>query len=483
MMKNTMKNTMKNFWSAFFKDRIFFATLIQLALPIALQNLLINSLSFVDTVMIGRLGAPEIAAVGLGNQVFFMFILILFGVGSGGAIFVSQYWGKQDITNIRRSQGICLVLASGVALLFGLLSLIIPEGLIGLFSPDPEVIRLGAAYQRITAISYIFTAISFTYAIVLRSVEQARLPLYVTAVSLAFNVVLNYIFIFGMGPLPPLGVSGAALGTTISRGIEMILLLFLVYKPFNGKKGALPIPLRGPAAASFRELLSFDRSFIGRYFKTAAPVIMNEIAWGGGMTVYKAIYARVGTEALASINIAETVINLFFVLLIGSSNATAVMIGKVIGQGDIKKAREYSLRLSILGPAMGVLISIGLLLIARPVTGFFNVPANVKASAAAIMGLTAVWIPFKAFTIHLVVGIFRGGGDTKFGLFLDLFGVWAIGIPITLIGGLHLGLAVPLVYFLAGSEEAVKMIIGLPRLLSGKWANDLTVPDVSVNRG
>ena len=462
---------MKN---SIFHDKPFFYTLLQLALPIALQNLLINSLSFVDTVMIGRLGAAEIAAVGLGNQVFFMYILIMFGIGSGGAIFVAQFWGKGDILAIRKAQGFCLMLSLGAGTLFALVSLISPETVIGVFTPDPEVIRLGAAYQRITAVSYLFSAFSFVYSSVLRSVEQARLPLYMTIISLFINMLLNYLLIFGIGFFPTLGVAGAALGTTIARGIEMSLLLLVLYRPRKGITSEEARRTASPAAASLKELFAFDFPFIKQYLKTAMPVILNELAWGGGMTAYKAIYGRVSTDALASINIAETVINLLFVLLIGLGNAAAAMVGKVIGQGDQKKARQYAYRFIVIGPITGLLIGLATAAVARPVTLFFNVPEHVKNTAVAVMMLTAIWIPFKGLNLNMVIGIFRGGGDTRFGLMLDLLGVWMIGIPITLLGGLHWGLAVPLVYFLAGIEELLKCIFGLPRVFSGKWINDLT---------
>ncbi len=470
-----MKKQIGAFWTSLFHDRLFFVTLLQLAVPIAVQNLLINSLSFADTVMIGQLGESEIAAVGLGNQIFFMFILVLFGIGSGASIFVAQYWGKQDIANIRKSQGLCLLMGSSAGLLFALASFFIPELLLGFFTGDPDVIRLGSQYQKITAVSYLFTALSFSYASVLRSVEKPRIPLYVTMVSLFFNIVLNYFFIFGIGAIPPMGVAGAALGTTVARGIEVTVMFIIVY---SGKKPGMSKSERdiaAPAAASLGELLSFSKSFVWRYFKTALPVILNEIAWGGGMTVYKAIYARVSTQALASVNIAETVINLLFVLFIGSGNASAVMIGKTIGQGNREQTYNYAKRFAVLSPLLGLIVSVILISIAGPIVGLFNVSDYVKETATAVMYVTALIIPFKVLNLHLVVGIFRGGGDTRFSLLFDLFGVWFIGIPFTYFGGLKWGLAIPLVYFLAGTEEFVKVLIGIPRMVSKKWINDLTV--------
>lgn len=465
-----MQTLSATWWRTLGKDRTFFTAMLHIMIPIALQNLLIHSLTFADTLMVGQLGEAEIAAVGLGNQIFFLFILTLFGIGSASAIFVAQFWGKRDIAAIRRTQGLCLTLSLVPAALFTTLSLVFPEWTLGIFTRDREVVRLGASYLRVVALSYPLTAVTFSFSSILRSLERAKLPLYASILSLGSNIILNYLLIFGIGPFPVLGVVGAALGTAISRGIEVIFILYLVYR--RPKPGEEP----NPAAAHIKELTAYHLPFVKKYLGVAAPVILNEIGWAGGMTLYKVVYARMGTQALASVNIAETVVNLLFVVFFGSGNAAAVMIGKAIGEGDKERSYEYALRFSILGVLMGVVIGGLMILLSGPVVNIFSVSPGVREAARWIIIIVGIATPFKVFNLHIVVGVLRGGGDTRTSLFIDLFGVWLVGVPLALAGGLWWQLAVPVVYALAVSEELFKSVFSFIRLLSKKWINDLTEP-------
>ena len=195
----------------------FSRTLLTIALPIILQNLMQSLVNMLDTIMVGQLGAVAIAAVGLGNQIFFLLNMILFGISSGAAIFVAQYWGKRDIAGVRRTLGLALTLAVVVATLFMLAAMIAPYFLIGLYSNDPLVIQEGGKYLQLVAISYPITAISFVYAQAFRSTEHVRLPMVATLISLTANAILNYLLIFGIGFFPAMGVQGAAVATVVSR--------------------------------------------------------------------------------------------------------------------------------------------------------------------------------------------------------------------------------------------------------------------------
>ena len=457
-----------NWWRALGRDRPFFTAFFHIMVPAALQSLVIHSLTFVDTLMVGQLGETEIAAAALGNQMFFLFHLTLFGVGSASAVFTAQFWGKKDIAAIRRTQGLCLTLALMSAALFTSLCLAIPRRILGIFIEDSEVIRLGTSYLRTAAPSYFMTAMTFSFSSILRSIERPRLPLYASILSLGSNITLNYLLIFGVGPFPALGVTGAALGTAISRGVEAGFLLFWVYRP--PRTGAEP----NPAAARLGELTAYHIPFVKKYLRIAFPVILNEVGWAGGMTLYKIVYARMGTQALAAVNIAETVIFLLFVFFFGSANASAVMIGKTIGEGDEDRSYDYAIRFSALGCLLGVAVGGLMILIAGPVVGLFDVSAAVKDAARWILIISGIITPARVFNLFMVVGILRGGGDTRTSLIIELCGVWLVGVPLVLAGSLWWGLAVPLVYGLSGSEEFFKNIFGLRRLVSRKWINDLT---------
>ncbi len=445
------------------RDKTLFRELFNIAAPVALHNLVISSLSFVDTLMIGQLGGVEIAAVGIGNQLFFLYTLLMFGIGSACGVFVSQFWGKKDFPSIKKTSGLSIVLGLIGAAPFAVFSFLIPKQLVGIFSTDPDVIRLGAEYLRVISISYLFCAVSMSMAHVQRSLERAGLPFIVSCAALGINTILNYLFIFGKAGFPAWGVQGVALATTISRFIECVLILILIY---FGKDN--------PAAGSFSEMTAFTRAFLSRFMKTAAPVILNEFFWALGMTVFKIVYGRMGTSALAAVNIAEAVMNLMFVVLLGSAAGASVLTGKKIGEGKPDEAR-------INGKKFIRLAIIEALIIAAICSAFsgllpegFNVDDDIKHNTTLIILVFSAFFPFKSFNLHTIVGIFRGGGDTLYAAVIEVSNVWFVGVVIAFITGIWLGWPIYVVYGCISIEEVVKSIICTKRLKSGKWVHDLT---------
>jgi putative MATE family efflux protein len=208
-------------WTFLLGDKEFLTKMFRLAAPIALQQLVMVLLGLIDMVMIGQLGDAAVAAVGLANQLFFLLFLVLFGIGSGAAIFTAQYWGQQDMLRIRSVLGLGLTLGLAGGLVFSLVSLLLPGQVLSIYSTDPAVITLGSGYLRLVGLSYLATAITFSYAAVLRSIEQVKLPMFISLVTLAVNTVLNYGLIFGQWGLPTLGVNGAALATSIARWLAV----------------------------------------------------------------------------------------------------------------------------------------------------------------------------------------------------------------------------------------------------------------------
>ncbi|AOY78080.1 MATE family efflux transporter [Clostridium formicaceticum] len=443
------------------KDKQFYKTLLAIALPIALQNLISSSLNLVDTVMIGKVGEIEIAAVGLANQFFFIFVLLLFGINSGSSIFISQFWGKKDVANIRRVLGIALVFGGIISLVFAGLALFLPQMVLKFFTRDIETIALGSTYLSVVSLSYLATAISFSYSFGARSIGEAKLPMIISSISLITNTILNYLFIFGMGFIPPMGVKGAAFATLLSRIIEMLLLLWIIYSKEH------------PLAGKVKEMLDLSQSFLRNFFKTTSPVILNEGFWSLGMTMYLAAYARISTEAVAAVHISNTVQNLFMVIAFGIANACTVMIGNEIGANHQEKAISYAKRFSILGVLVGLFIGITLFLSTPFVVSFFNISEVVRHSAIRILMVFSVVMGAKVFNAILVVGILRGGGDTKFSLFLEMGSVWLIGVPLAFLGALVLKLPVYWVVALVSLEEIVKALIGIPRVISKKWVRNI----------
>ncbi len=447
--------------SDFFRDKQFFATLISLAIPIALQQLIIASLNAVSVMMIGQLGETTVAAVGLANQVFFLLIIMLFGISSGSAIFTAQFWGKRDVQNVRKVLGITIAMGLVGSTFFALIAILAPEFALGIYSADPAVIALGSEYLRVIGISYIATAITVSYASVLRSTGNVRLPVAASVIALSLDALLNYTLIFGLFGFPVMGVRGAALGTCIARFVECGLLLIVTYASDSA------------AAAHWREMLAFDREFFRRFIKTTLPVVVNEVGWSVGVSTYNMVYARIGTESIAAVNIAATIESLAFVVFIGLANACAIMIGNRIGADEEHKAFDYARRFLILVVAFGVILGVAILVGADVILVFYKVSETAHQFARNILTVMAFALWLKASNLMMFVGILRAGGDTRFGFILDVGAVWCVGIPMALLGGFVLHLPVYWVVLMTLSEEATKAVLALKRVVSLKWINNL----------
>jgi putative MATE family efflux protein len=446
-----------------FNDKQFYKNLFVISAPIMLQNLVNSFVNMVDTVMIGRLGTVEIAAVGLGNQVFFFFSIILFGVCSGGAIFTAQFWGRQDIQGIRKNTGLCLILNSSVALVFTVLILTMPEKIMGFYSRDPAVIEAGTRYLSALSPSFIPFGISFVFTLTLRSVEKVRLAMATTIIALSINVTLNYLFIFGAGPIPAMGVTGAAIATVIARYSEMIILVSVSYA-----KGYAP-------AGNFRELMGFNGSFVARFFKVITPVIINETLWSLGITMQNIIFARTNTDAIAAFNITSTFSQLTWVVFMGLGNGVAVLIGKRIGEGREQAARDYADRITVFVFLLAVCAALVLLPMSKLLPFIFNVNAQALSHTVSMFAILCLAYPFKAFNMAMIVGVCRAGGDTVFCAVYDVAVMWLLALPAAACASFVFHAPIWLIYLCVMSEDAFKMLLGFWRLKSGKWLHNVTV--------
>ncbi len=451
----------------YYQDKAYFSELYRLTMPIALQNLLTNSLTMVGSVMVGKMGDAPIAAVALAGQVFFLLNLVLFGIGTGSSMFTAQLWGKRDILSLRKVLGLCLVLGTSVALLFFALSEFIPAAILGIFSTDPQVISLGSSYLRIYAGSFIFFSFTSGFSAVLRSTGEVKLPMAVNISSLLLNLVLYYGFIFGRFGLPEMGIQGAALSFLIARVVECVSLIILTYAR------------KLPAAATLHQLLAFNLGFIGKVFKPVLPVIANELLWSLAISTYSVVYARIGTPSIAAMNIVAVVENLAFVTFWGLSSGISIMTGNRIGAGEKERAykdvgRTLGLTL-VLASAVGGII----LFIRAPVLGLYNVSSEVISNAGIALIITACWMPIRSLNTILVIGMMRSGGDTRYSLFLDGIIIWILGVPMAMLSGFVLHLPVYWVYLFVMSEELTKCILGIRRYFSRKWIHDLTQTVIS----
>ncbi len=444
-----------------FSDRRFYSTMLKLAVPITIQQFVSSSTNLLDVLMIGQLGETAIAAMGLSNQIFFLLALFLFGISSGSAIFTAQYWGKGDLTNLRKVMGIGLTLAISVALFYTLVALLIPKTVLSIYTKDQAVIELGSQYLQIVGFGYIFTAVSLTFMSVLRSTQNVRLPMVITIIALSTNIFLNYCFILGNFGFPAMGVRGAAIGTLISRIFEFVLIVIFSYR----KKTA--------AAAKLSEL-RYSFSFFIEVLKTSLPAAINEVFWSLGITTYYAVYARIGTEAVAAININATIENMTFVIFIGFANACAIMIGNQIGAGEEKDAYGYGARFLILSIIISVFMGLFVILLRPHILSLYNIEPISYDYAYRIQFIYAISLWIRASNLILFIGILRSGGDTRYALMVEMASIWLIGVPSALIGGFVLHWPVYYVYALVLSEEIVKLAIVVPRFISRKWIHNLT---------
>ena len=440
------------------KSKGFYSSLVAIAIPISLQALLQNFVNMLDTIMIGRLGSVEIAAVGLGNQIFFILNMILFGITSGGGVFIAQFWGKKDLAGIRKSLGLMTLIAFVVSFIFTILCLLIPNQLIRLYSPDPQVIQVGGSYLRFVCLSYVPTAISFSITLALRSTERVKLPLVCTSISLFTNLIANYLLIFVAG----LGVKGAAIATVISRIIELVILATWSYSHKYEICGKL------------KELLGFNRYFIVKFLKIAFPVIINETFWGLGTSVYNAIFAHAGTNAFTAYSITGTISQLTWVFCMGFGNGIGVLIGKRIGEKKIEEAKTYAKRSMWFMPLIGAFVGVFLVPLSKLLPIFFNVDQEIIKTATAILMILIFVYPFNSFCMNWIVGVCRAGGDTVFSAVAEIVVLWCVAIPLGYVAAFVLHLPAPMIYLFFCSESIVKAIIGAIRVLSGKWLHEVT---------
>ena len=445
------------------KDKVFLKQMFSIAIPITLQSLIASSLNMVDTLMISDLGQSSIAAVGLANQLFFFFILIVFGIHSGSSIFVSQFWGKKDTDNIKRILGLSISLCIVVGLIFTLLGLVYPEMVMKFFIKDANVVKLGSDYLRIVSLSYIMTGVGFAYSVAARSIGEARMPMIVSGIAFVTNTVFNYLLIFGKFGFPELGVRGAAYGTLIARIVEFLFIIFFVYKGIK------------PLAGTISEMTDWTKEFVSRYFRTTSPVILNEALWALGQVMYSVAYARIGEEATAAVQIATTIQNIFFVMIRGLANACTVMVGNKIGSGDEEGAYDYAKQFLLLATISGLVLG-GVLALTPDLTLklFRNLDPDLYNTSRKMLIVLGLFYSVKTFNATLIVGVLRGGGDTKFSMYLEMVSVWIVGVPLAFIGAIVLKLEVHQVILLVTVEEILKFIVGYPRVKSKKWIKDVT---------
>lgn len=450
-----------------FNDKKFWKNAVKLTVPVALQNLLTSSFTLADTLLVSSLGTVALSAVGMIGQWAWLMNMMLVGFCSATSVFISQFWGIQDLKKIRHIGGISIVFSLAVSVLFTVVSIVIPQYVIRIFNSDPEVVAVGVKYLKVVAFSYIPIALTNILAAVLRAVEDVKLPMYASAFTTVLNIFLDYAMIFGKFGFPQMGVRGAALATVISAwlGVVMIIVISLFRKNI--------------IAAESKEFFKFNRAEIKEYLKKAIPIVINESMWGLGTFTYNIIYGNMGYEYFSALTIVRSFENICFVLFIGICSASSVMIGKSIGMGEIKKGIEDSKRFSIIVPVIAAAVSVLIVVFRHQLVSLFNMGSNISQlaidTAGIMMLIYAVAFPFRMFPYLQIVSIFRSGGDTFTGAKFELICLWMMSVPATLIAvyvfKVPFLVAYAIMYIF---EDIPKVICCLKFYFSKKWIKPVT---------
>lgn len=447
--------------SVFF-DTTFLKTLFAIAFPIMLQNFMSAFVNILDTVMIGRLGTTELAAVGLGNQLFFLLNLILYGIGSGSMVFTAQFWGKKDFKGIQKTFGLSMMVAVCFSILFTLFCVIMPETILSLYTKDTAVIQTGVQYLRLSAFCFLPFAINFIFMLTLRAIERIKVAVGATLVSILVNVILNALLIFGLFGFPALGVRGAAIATVAARFAELFITFIVTkYRKY---------PILGPLQHHF----NFDAKFLTAYFVIVMPVFLNESLWSFGITFHHKIFASLNTFAYAAFNITNTISQLTWVIFIGFGNGISVLIGKKIGEKRYTEVQSYAVKTLLFIPAVAVLVGASLIPASYLVPVAFNVEPIVLTTVKKLVIVLACCYPLKACNMCILIGLIRAGGDTRFGMICDTVIMWCISIPLAYLLSIYSAIPAWGIYACLFSEEPLKALLGLWRIRSGKWLHSVT---------
>ncbi|MEX1376865.1 MAG: MATE family efflux transporter [Eubacteriales bacterium] len=440
-----------------------FINIIKIAVPIALQQLLTASLHLVDTGFIVSLGDAPTTAVGVTGRFFFLINIIMFGLSSGMMVLSSQYWGVNDKKSIHQAFGLGMSNLLIVGILASVFCLLFPKSIMSLFTSDIYVVAIGANYIRIAGLSFIPMSIAFAYSLLLRSTANVMVPLFVSFVSVGVNTFLNYVLIFGHFGAPRLWVRGAAIATVTAATVQTILYIIICKKQDN------------IANAKMQELLPKNKEFVKKFYKTAIPTLSNELIWGVGVSIYVVILSWQGTSNFAAYTIFSAFDQITFTFFIGLCSACGVIIGKLVGRGELNKAYEFGKSYIKYTIIFAVLVASTLFVFAPRLVNLMNPETEYTFNMAVkIIRLFSIIFPFFIMSYIAIVGVFRPAGTPKIGMILDGVTVWFIGIPFVALGAFVLKLPFEYIYFMSGTEHFVKFFVCIYVYKKRNWLNPLT---------
>lgn len=448
-------------FNAITENRYFYRRIFKLVLPIVVQNLLSAAVSSADVVMLNYVGQSSISAVSLASQYASVLFMVLYGLGTGATMLCAQYYGKGDMRAIQAVEGIVMRFNLGISLIFGIMALTIPEQMMHIFTNDSELISIGASYLRCVSVCYVCWGIIESYLSVLRSIGRVTISTVMNVLAFSLNIVLNAVFIFGLFGAPKMGAMGVAIATSVSRFVELLACMVV---------SALSKDIK----LDFRYMFIPNKQLFSDFVRLALPAVGNDVSWSVAFSLYSVILGHLGSDAVAANSFVVVVRNFGTILCFGVASAGGILLGNVLGENKLEEARKEArevVRLTVFTGAVGGLI---VLAIMPFVLKYADLSEQALHYLKYMLLINVYYIMGTAVNTTMIAGIFRAGGDSRFGLICDTIDMWCYAVPLGFLAAFVFKLPVMVVYFLLCTDEFVKWSWVIKRYRSGKWIRNIT---------
>lgn len=446
-------------------NQTFYKQIFKLVAPIVIQNLLSAAVSSADVVMLNYVGQSSISAVSLASQYANILFMVFYGLGTGATMLSAQYFGKGDMKAIQVIEGIALRFSLSIAFLFACLALFVPQPMMQLFTNDQELITIGASYLRFMSVSYLCWGITEVYLAILRSTGKVVVSTAMNVLAFSLNILLNGVFIFGLFGAPKLGAMGVALATSISRLIELMACFGVSF-------------LSKDIKLDFRYMFVGNRALFSDFVRLSLPALGNDISWGVAFSMYSVIMGHMGTDAVAANSFVSVVRSFGTVLCFGTASAGGILLGNIIGMNKLEEAKDGAkkvMKLTVITGVIGGLIIVG----AMPVVlRYATLTEQAMHYLKYMMLINSYHVLGAAVNTTLIAGLFRAGGDSRFGFVCDTVDMWCYAVPLGFFAAFVLKLPVLWVYFLLCTDEFAKWPWVLKHYRSMKWLNNITRDDL-----
>ena len=433
--------------------------IVRLALPIALQQFMTALVGACDAIMLGKLSQDAMSAVSLATQVTFVFNLFMFAFMAGENMFVAQYYGKGDYTGISQVFSLVTKICGCIAVVFLAGTLFFPEQLMRILTNEETLIVLGSEYLRVIGISYVFSGIAQTFLAIMKNCGAVNMSTLINGVMVILNIALNAVFIFGLSGFPKMGIKGAALATVLATVVQFLWSVGYVLCRIRAVKFSLR---------------SCEKKLFGRFWQKAVPLLINNLAWGIGFSMYSVIMGHLGTDAVAANGIANISKNLVVCFCLGLGNAGSIIVGNRLGADRLQEAKEVGETLTKTAIIAGIVSGLVLIALSPFITRMVDFTPTARGYLQKMLLISSYYIAGKSVNCMTIGGIFAAGGDSKFGMLCDSVTLWCIIVPLGCICAFILKLPVMVVYFVLNLDEIIKLPVVYKHYKKYKWIKNLT---------